>query len=177
MDQVWTRQVVLDTLTRRQMAGEGPLDTMGLQTAAGLGPLDASGAADLLVEEGIVARESGSTGPQWRLKSEEELERVARETLVEEDPLGYDPSRADFEPEPPAAFPSDESDRAERARATELASAAVEHFGVSRGLVREVVLTATMMQAMSADTVGSLILAGVIEAADAGAEFRLVVKP
>lgn len=165
MDQVWAREVVLGALKRREMAGEGAIDTLLLQQLAGIGPGDGAAAADLLVEEGLALRADTPGGPQWWLKPEEEVAAVAPET----------------EPEPPAAFPSDGLPAAAvtmPAALQQLAETLAANGGARPSSEpRELRLTNHVVQAIDPDTLGAMVLAGVIEAGEAGAVFTLVVLP
>lgn len=173
MDQIWARDQVLNVLKRRDMAGEGPVDVMTLQQLGGIGPTDGLMAAELLVEEGLAVREDGGgSGPLWRLLGEGDAEPAA--------------AAAPFEPEPPAAFPSDAAAAPAAVPVAsgdfagalqQLVNTIAANGGAARqvGEPRELKLTNHVVQAIDSDTLGAMVLAGVIEAAENGAEFRLVV--
>lgn len=169
MDQVWIRQVVGDQLRKRQLAGEGPVSILELQQLAGIGPGDATFGADLLVEEGLAVREDAPGGATYRLKPEEEQPTAAAV------------------PEPPAAFPSDLAAAPAAALADpggmpallqQLAPLlAAANGSQPAGEPRELKLTSAVARAIDTEAFGAMILAGVMEAVEARAEFRLVVVP
>jgi hypothetical protein len=173
MDQVSARTVVESVLERAWKAGEGLVDTLTLQQRGGIGPTDGAAAANLLVEDGHAVREDTPGGPAWRFIPEED--RGAAETG----------EAVGGELEPPAVFPSDLAPVGVPAAAAAM-PAALQHLaealaanGGARpsGEPRELRLTNHVVQAIHPDTIGAMVLAGVIEAGDAGAVFTLVVVP
>jgi hypothetical protein len=160
MDQVWARNHVLTTLKRRHLAGEPPVGVQELQALAGIGPGDLDITLGVLVEEGKVVRFGADHQPAWALapESADIPEYHAAEAAAETASPAEPPS-----PWTPAA--------ADEARTVELAPAPA----AAAGEPQEMRLNHAMVQAIHPDVLGAMIFAGCASAAEAGAEFRLVV--
>jgi hypothetical protein len=159
MDAVWAREAIKTVLKRRQLAGEPPVSVIELQQLAGMGAGDLNVALGLLVDDGSIREIANGAGKVYDLPPEDEQPAAAAE------PPSPFAEAADARPAPVGDTPA------------VLAEMLAANGGAKSSEPRELRLTAHVVQAIDSDTLGAMVLAGVIEASDAGAPFTLVVTP
>jgi hypothetical protein len=166
MDAVWAREAIKTVLKRRQLAGEPPVSVIELQQLAGMGAGDLNVALGLLVDDGSIREIANGAGKVYDLPPEDEQPAAAAEPPS--------PFAGDAVAVPPAPMAQAGDAPAVLAHLAEMLAA---NGGAKSSEPRELRLTAHVVQAIDSDTLGAMVLAGVIEASDAGAPFTLVVTP
>lgn len=162
MDQIWARDRVLTEMKRRRLAGDPPIGKLELQPLVGMGHGDVEYALTILAEEGKVSKiEEGA---------------VAVYELQEDEPgAGEAPSAADA-PEVAGEAPS--SPWAGAAAAEPVRDMGREIETLMRSIApRTMSMSAAAAQALHPDALGALIMAGLLEASDAGVSFTFTVEP
>jgi hypothetical protein len=166
MDQVWARNHVLTTLKRRHLAGEPPVGVQELQALAGMGPGDLNVTLGVLVEEHKVVRLGSDQQPTFALMPEDMAVAPAEDAAPEELPSPWAGEAAAVEQPAPAPVMT-----------PALAAVLAANAPATPGEPQEMRLNHTMVQAIHPDVLGAMIFAGCASAAEAQAEFRLVVVP
>lgn len=165
MDDVGRRAHTLTLLKRAEAEGRAPVSFAELQPVSGIGSGDLQTTLELMVQEGTAQRVPDGIGG-------------FAYGLISEAP-GLEPQEG--EPEPPSPFTGDTDAAVEQlgdlaSRHPQLADALRRHAAPS-GEPVAITLTAGIVSGMHAEVIGAMVLAGVDEANDVSAEFRLVVVP
>lgn len=168
MDQVWAREHVLNTLKRRALAGEPPVSVTELQGLAGMGPGDLTMALGLLVEEGKAIQVAEGAVPVYALAG-------LGDGAAEAPGVG---GAAEVAADAPLIGVGESTTAPTM---VQIARELHEHEArVARPVSiepRTMSMSAAAAQALHPDSLGALIMAGLLEAAEAGVTFTFTVTP